>query len=298
MITINDKEIKFTKFPNNETLVDTSYLSTLRGSKENTIIFKYNKDEDLLHFKFVLDYLFEQECVTNNVVITYMPYSRMDRSQNGSCFTLKYILSMFKMHFLFNNFYIVEPHSDVSLCEGNIKPLYITPELCKIAITENPDITAICFPDKGAKKRYTNLFKEYYPELNNLNILYCNKTRDFNTGKITGLELVGDTTDVKSVLIADDLCSAGGTFYYTAQKLKENGVENIFLAITHTENNISNGELIKDTTPINKIYTTDSMGSNLEYKNIEVIPLSEISLYKGIAYNDDKELIKYIKNAV
>ena len=38
--------------------------------------------------------------------------------------------------------------------------------------------------------------------------------------------------------------------------------------------------------------------SNLEYKNIEVIPLSEISLYKGVAYNDDKELIKYIKNAV
>lgn len=298
MIIINGEEVKFTKFPNNETLVDTSYLNTLRGTKENSIIFKYYKDEDLLHFKFVLDHLLEQECVANNIVITYMPYSRMDRSQNGNCFTLKYILFMFKMHFLFNNFYIVEPHSDVSLDGDNIKPLYITPELCKIAITENPDITTICFPDKGARNRYTKLFEEYYPELNKLNILYCNKVRDFDTGKITDLELIGNTTDVKNVLIADDLCSAGGTFYYTAKKLKESGVENVFLAVTHTENNISNGELIKDTTPINKIYTTDSMGSNLEYKNIEVIPLSEISLYRGIVYNDDKELVKYIKNAV
>ena len=264
MITVNGNKIKISYFPNGEANIDTSYLNTLKDTQGNTIVFKYEEDCDLVYLLFVLDHLLSIFCAVNNVIITYMPYSRMDREQEGNCFTLRYVLSMLKTHMMFNTFYVVEPHSAVTLNDGNIKPVYVTPTLCVKALHENPDINAICFPDKGARDRYTTLFSEMYPELNEYKILYCNKVRDFKTGKITGLELVGDTEGVNSVLIADDLCSAGGTFYYTAQKLKENGVKDVYLCVTHMEYNVVNGELIKDTSPIKKIYTTDSMMTGYE----------------------------------
>lgn len=298
MIKINHNEIKISRFPNNEALIDTTYLNTLADTKGNTIEFQYQRDEDLLHLKFVLDHLLSKNCAVNNVVITYMPYSRMDRDQNGNCFTLKYVLSMFKTHFMFNNFYVVEPHSEVTLDGGNIKPIYVTPELCRIAVQEHPEITTICFLDKGAQKRYTELFKTWFPDLKKFKTLYCEKVRDFDTGNIVGLDLVGDTTGVENVLIADDLCSKGGTFYYTAKKLKEVGVKNVFLAVTHMEHNVVNGELVKPETPIQQIYTTDSMGQQIDVAHIKVIPLSDTELYHAIVNNDDKELIKYISKAV
>lgn len=264
MITVNGNKIKISHFPNGEANVDTTYLNTLSNTKGNSIVFKYEEDGDLVHLLFVLDHLLSISCAVNNIIFTYMPYSRMDRQQDGNCFTLRYILSMFKTHMMFNTFYVAEPHSAVTLDNGNIKPIYVTPTLCVKALRENQDINAICFPDKGARDRYMTLFSEMYPELNEYKTLYCNKVRDFKTGKITGLELVGDTEGVDSVLIADDLCSAGGTFYYTAQKLKENGIQDVYLCVTHMEWNVVNGELIKETSPIKKIYTTDSMMSGYE----------------------------------
>lgn len=300
MIKINGKEIEFTKFPNNETLVDTKYLNTLKNTKYNNIIFGYREDSDILKLIFVLDHLMSINSGVNNIVINYMPYSRMDRSQNGSCFTLRYITSLLLKYSIFNVVYIVEPHSTVSLAGGEFKPIYITPELCKIVIDKHADIHAdidtICFPDKGAKERYTKLFEESYPELNKLNIVHCEKKRDFDTGNIIGLELVGNIDNAKNVLIADDLCSKGGTFYHTANKLKEAGVENVFLTVTHMEENVLNGELVKDTSPICKIYTTNSMG-NFEFPEniIEVIPLDSIEKYKQKGVYTREELLSSAK---
>ena len=60
------------------------------------------------------------------------------------------------------------------------------------------------------------------------------------------------------MLIVDDICSRGGTFYHSAQKLKEAGASDIFLYITHCENTILEGELIKSGL-VKKIFTTDSI---------------------------------------
>ena len=62
----------------------------------------------------------------------------------------------------------------------------------------------------------------------------------------------------KGCLIVDDICSAGGTFKFSAIKLKEMGASDVFLYISHCEDNIQNGDLLK-TDLISKIYTTDSI---------------------------------------
>ena len=73
----------------------------------------------------------------------------------------------------------------------------------------------------------------------------------------------------KKVLIVDDICSAGGTFKFSAMKLKELGAKDVALYVSHCEDNIQNGDLLK-TDLISKIYTTDSI-LHIKHDKIEII---------------------------
>lgn len=239
MIKLDGQEIKFSKFPNGETLVDTEVLN--RAESGCRIDFKWGEDEDILHLYFVLSHLNEQHKLNRNIYIYYMPYSRMDRSENGSCFTLAWTCNLINhVTFFGDSVYIVEPHSDktLDLLHFSKRINVITPLMQKICSIENVDV--ICYPDKGAKVRFCD-DKVVLP------VVYCEKVRDFDTGEIKGLELKSDIDlKGKNVLILDDLCSKGGTFYYTAKKLKENGVKDVFLGVCHMENTVMQGELLEE----------------------------------------------------
>lgn len=276
MIKVNNKEIQFSKFPNGETLVDTTVLNEAKDGCR--IDFKWEKDEDILHLYFVLSHL-NHECLVENkeVYIYYMPYSRMDRSQNGSCFTLAYIINLLNDNHLGDKFYIVEPHSDktTDMLLDTERINVITPLMQKICSIENIDV--ICYPDKGAKARFCD-------DKIDLPVVYCEKVRDFDTGEIKGLELKSDIDlNGKNVLILDDLCSKGGTFYYTAKKLKENGVKDVFLGVCHMEKSVMDGEIVKyddHDTVIKHIYCFNTMinGYGDITKNIPATP-QNITIY-------------------
>lgn len=121
------------------------------------------------------------------------------------------------------------------------------------------------YPDAGAMKRYSSAVHLPYA--------FGIKNRDWETGEIKGLDLSGEIDQLpgKDILIVDDICSRGGTFYYSAKKLKEAGVGKIYLYITHCENTIYEGELLKNNGLIEKIYTTDTILTNLESPKIELV---------------------------
>lgn len=95
----------------------------------------------------------------------------------------------------------------------------------------------------------------------------------WETGEIKGLDLSGEIDQLpgKDILIVDDICSRGGTFYHSAKKLKEAGVGKIYLYVTHCENTVYDGELLKNNGLIEKIYTTDTILTNLESPKIELV---------------------------
>ena len=89
-------------------------------------------------------------------------------------------------------------------------------------------------------------------------------------GKILGLDVISDVDlKDKKVLIIDDICSAGGTFKFSSMKLKEMGAKEVNLYVTHCEDNIQNGDLLK-TDLISRIYTTDSI-LHIEDEKIRII---------------------------
>lgn len=196
----------------------------------------------------------------NNVKMAlYMPYcphARMDRVKNpGDVFTLKYFADVINS-LQFTIVLCADVHSNVAAGLINnffeIGSIYTdikaTYEMVKGCSGDN---AIICFPDEGAMKRYSDILGVPY--------VFGIKKRDWGTGKILGLEIMNkELVKGKDVLIIDDICSRGGTFYHTAKALKEAGANKVYLYVTHCEKTILNGEL-PNSGLIEQVFTTDSL---------------------------------------
>ncbi|GCD11694.1 ribose-phosphate pyrophosphokinase [Clostridium tagluense] len=262
MIYLNNKLVETKQFPNGETLIDSNRLNIL---KNNSIILKFENDMDLMNLMFLTKHL-DNTSVKSELVILYMPYSRMDRTEGQTVFTLKYVCDLIN-NLNFDRVVISEPHSDVCVALLNrVKVFntssYIAEKLMKdLNFGEND---YLFYPDGGALKRYSKQIK--YDR-----ILTANKERDFSTGRIKKLTIEGTVPTLNSfrVVIVDDLCSKGGTFMLSAEKLKELGATDIYLVVTHCEDTIFEGELLT-TDLIKKIYTTDSILTK-SHEKIQVV---------------------------
>lgn len=279
MIKLNGKEVIFEKFPNNETRL---LHEDLHIEQPNNVHFKYEDDSDLIKLMLLKNYLDEFQS-ENNLFIYYMPYSRMDRSENNSPFTLKYV-SKFINSLSFNKVIVVEPHSNVTpaLLNG-VESWFVNEDLVEEVIKLegfDMDLHYIMYPDAGASARYKN-FK--YPH-----VIIGNKKRDFKTGKIQDLQLIGDyKASLNKVLIVDDLSSYGGTFVQASKELRKQGFKEIYLLVAHAENSVFDGELFNH---IDKLYTTDSIISKQHYwnnkkfeKQLHIFKLEDLinNKYKG-----------------
>lgn len=270
MIKVNGKEIEFTQFPNGET---NMHIDNIKKTYLYHIEFKYENDSDLIKLLFVKEYIDNLDTRDAikiiNLSIYYMMYSRMDRSENGSPFTLKYI-TKFINGMNFNRVTTVEPHSNVTpaLLDKSVSN-YINFELVSEVIEDigfdiNTDF--IMFPDAGAQSRYKHM--KYS------NVLIGHKNRDFKTGDIKGLNIIGDVVNPNKVLIVDDLSSYGGTFIHSSKKLKELGFKEVYLLVAHAENSIFKKDLFDH---VDKVFTTDSMiTEHNNWENVKFEPQLKI----------------------
>lgn len=169
----------------------------------------------------------------------------------------------------FDSVQVMDPHSDVSVTLLD-RLFYIDPTpLVKQAVDESR-AQYIFFPDDGAAKRYGPVYN-FRPYLNG------KKNRDWATGVINGLSVenpmgLKDDFHGKHIIIIDDICSRGGTFVHAGAALKAMGFAKIDLCVTHCEKTIFAGKLLSSDSPINHIYTTDSIFKG-EHDKISVMGL-------------------------
>ena len=254
MIKVNDTEIKVGHFPDGTQSIEFSDVQPYYSTNE--VEWFYDSDEEVFTLMCVVDMI--RRISKNSRIdlwIPYLPNARMDRiKEEKQNFSLK-VFANFINSLNFDRVMTYNVHSNVSeaLIDKvvNIDPIF---DVDAVISDYKPDV--IYFPDEGACKRYVDLdsVKE-----SGLPVIFGIKKRDFATGKILGLDVVSDTDLTgKKVLIVDDICSAGGTFKFSAMKLKELGVSDVALYVSHCEDNIQNGDLLK-TDLVSKIYTTDSI---------------------------------------
>ena len=266
MIWLNDTLLDFTTFPNGETKINEQQINKILGGVNNSLTtFKYQSDADLIKLLFLKKYL-DQLKVKSDLHIMYMPYSRMDRSEGGSAFTLKYIAE-FINGLGFDYIHVLEPHSNVTpALLNNCKTRFLSVDIfydIKDKINFNNDTDYVYYPDAGAEKRYSKMIA--VP-----NQLVGFKHRDFQTGKITSLQVFGDVKKKGfKVVMVDDLSSYGGTFILGAKQLRELGASEIYLVVGHCEESIYKGDIFK-TDLIDKVFTTDTIMNESLNNKIEV----------------------------
>ncbi|MEC3435227.1 ribose-phosphate pyrophosphokinase, partial [Bacillus cereus] len=256
---------------------------------ENYIMFKYESDDDFFKLMILKRFLDESSSKGTILDITYMPYSRMDRRMGSDVFTLKYVCD-FINSLNFSQIYVHESHSDVAVALlNNCIPVEDGPHLFGLVSEEikfDKEKDYVLFPDAGAQKRYSNL--------GITNELVGLKKRNVETGKIESIKIIGDIKPGHKVVILDDLSSFGGTFMMSAEALKELGAGDIFLAVTHCEDNIFKGK-IPESELITKVYTSDSIIDESTHEKVEII----YPMWSGEEEDEDegeKEASDDIKN--
>lgn len=286
MITLNNKLVKITRFPDNTFKFDLPEDAITKDS--NYIVWKFESMEELFTLMGVKQKLDEFQ-LTCRLVLPYLPNARMDKICNpNEGLMLKYLITSLD-NLGFEQIELLDPHSpaykqwikNTVWFENNALLVSIIDHVitcCMININENPEdpneVTmenlTLVFPDKGAKGRYSKLL-----DIDHQNIVYGQKVRNQETGEILSFDLVGDIEN-EVVLIIDDICSKGGTFYHTANKIREKGFKGeIFLYVTHCENSIFEGEILKDNSEISRVYTTSSiMDKSSCMHNLEVLEIS------------------------
>ena len=259
----------------------------------NKIHLKFENDKDIYHLFCIKDYVDTKwpnlPCILE---MTYIPYSRMDRQEEKRLFTLKTFANIINgMNFAVVR--VMEPHSEVSV--ALIDRVQVENKSANLALKAMRDVLGLqgtcwlrepigdksmtladmyeqakeagiyfVYPDAGAEKRYRKQIKYG-------NVLTCSKDRDFNTGKINSIVVNGadKAQDCKVAIIVDDLSSRGGTFMGAATAIRNSipDIEQVILCVTHCENTIYEGDVLKGT-EIDKVYTTDSILNVLNFNEV------------------------------
>lgn len=274
MIKVDGKEISIKNYPAGELLIEEIDCNCKRANNKNMFVLelRYENNEELMALYFIVNHL---KCFNANVdlIMSYIPYARMDRvKRKQEIFTLKYFAN-FINSMNFHKVYITDPHSDVSmgLINNIVDTSFIRDNNIKV-LTELLKTDLLFYPDNGCAKRLSHL--------NEPNLIGF-KDRDWKTGEIKSLKIIGDVPkDGFDVLIVDDICSKGGTFYYSALELKKIGANKIYLYVTHCENSILDGNFglenknLLETGLIKKVFTTDSICS-IKHEKIEFLQKEE-----------------------
>lgn len=265
MIKLGGKVVDIGNFPDGTILFKCS--PNVDFNREALITWKYENDREFVILMYLVKHL--QSHGINDIFLhmPYIPNARQDRVKHPEdVFTLKYFAEILNSLNL-TRIDVLDPHSAVS--EALINNLWVrTPETYINDVLDrihdpDDDNLMIFYPDEGAMKRYSSMIKLPYA--------FGIKIRDWETGKIKDLDVVGVVGDIagKDVLIVDDICSRGGTFYHSAKRLKELGAKDIYLYVSHCENTILEGDLLNGDL-IKKVYTTDSIFTK-EHEKIEVL---------------------------
>lgn len=233
--------------------IDDSNLEYDSRFDEIKILWLFENESEFMHV-LQLNTLIKKHFDTESTTLTvpYLPYARQDKDVNSD--------SAFALHTFVDTCYkadicrieAFDAHSEFDMVYSTVPNKFHASIL-------NHDV--VCYPDKGARRRYSNTDAFYgVPAVN------CVKVRNQQTGEILGLNIedhnASDLLRGKKILIVDDICDGGMTFIKVAETLKQFNVAQIDLAVSHGL--FSKGRQVLHDAGITDIFTTNSLLRNPE----------------------------------
>ena len=279
MLYLNNNKVEFITFPNQEKRLDLP-LNFVNNLHENIALWDYETDASIFEL-LLFDEVMVKLKHNYKLVIGYMPYSRMDRTdERNTAFSLKVLIQLLsEQTSALKEVFVLDPHSPETLSkfkEYGMKAQEIdyslADEVMKFA-NVNLDETWIVFPDMGAANRY-DYYK--YP-----NVIICEKIRNFATGVIESVKV--ETRSKSSIskemmlklIVIDDLCSYGGTFVKALEAIEKHpdiNFDEAWLVVTHAEKALEEGKVLEK---YDKVFCTDSISVPAESKDMTTTEFTE-----------------------
>lgn len=164
--------------------------------------------------------------------LPWLPYARQDRNmQEGDSFALK-LFAGFLNQLRFDRVLVLDPHSDVAGAVINnmvAVPQHICLKQSASLLVKLRSGMMLVAPDAGALKKIHAVAQQVGAQEYGI----LGKHRDLSSGALSGFSLLQGEVAGKDVLIADDLCDAGGTFIGSAAVLRQAGARSVSLYVTH-----------------------------------------------------------------
>lgn len=185
-----------------------------------------------------IEQTFGREFKREYLYLPYLPHGRADRVfEYGNGFPLQLFLNA--IGWMFDTIFLKDPHSNYyqKWADENTTTFEVTPQhQCFIEVA-GKDIKSgdvIIAPDKGAWKKIYKLQQALDKRMIATFVVEAGKKRDIKTGRVIETTLPDDV-DIKGKVawIVDDIGDGLGTFIPLAEKLKEAGVKQVNLYVTH-----------------------------------------------------------------
>lgn len=257
------------RFPNDELHIT---LHTHVVERECIILGSLAPPEhDVFSFLLLCHTLQKENAQKITALLPYLSYSRHDKKEPQKSYATALIGKLLSSAGV-DRVVTVDVHSP------HVKQLFPIPlfslsparvfaeELKRLALS---DVTIVA-PDEGAIQRAKAIAKEAEIEKD---IAYITKKRTAD-----GVKLVAFHGDVgKTVVIVDDILDTGKTLLTACRKLKEKGVENIYIMVTHGQFSKSAWETLWAFN-VKRIYCTDTipLPSHIENKNITILSITPL----------------------
>lgn len=202
--------------------------------KDTDYVFVYahvHDSVDVMALLLLTDALRRKQCRQIHLVLPYLPYARQDRvCAPGESLSLKVFTSLINAQG-YTTVEVWDPHSDVALAlldrAHALDPYVFLDEIHNDLILDWSKLIMVA-PDAGAIKkvhRASEVLKRPY--------VRADKTRDPETGAITGTRVYSDHVGDANFLMVDDICDGGRTFIELARELRKLTHGRVMLYVTH-----------------------------------------------------------------
>jgi ribose-phosphate pyrophosphokinase len=221
-------KVYFGRFPDGE--IDIKVNSDVRGAD----VFVVQSvcppvNENLMELLILIDCLKRASAERITAVIPYYGYARKDRKDEGRVpITAKLVADLLTTAGT-NRVLTLDLHADQIQGFFDIPVDHLLARAIFIPYLNNMQIKklSVVSPDIGSVKQASAYAKRLGAEL-----AVTSKKRDFNTGQIVSMNVLGDVAD-KNVVIVDDMISTAGTIAEAARLVKAKGALDIYLCATH-----------------------------------------------------------------
>jgi ribose-phosphate pyrophosphokinase len=257
-------------------------------------------NDNLMALLTAINAAFQSDADSITVVIPQYPYSRQERKKTREGITARQVARFLEVSGA-NRVITLDIHAEAIMgffSYAKLEDLHASQTIIDHFKEHYPtDNLIVTAPDVGGAEK-----ARFYSKAMRTDLAIVDKARDYSrVGVIESMRLVGDVSG-KDVFIPDDMISTGGTIINAAKLLKDNGANNIYVAISLPFFNGNAKELLakayEDGT-ITKVISTDSVihgedfiQKNPWYDEVSIAPLFARVIYHINAKKSVSELLK------